>query len=98
MTTRMAIERKFNVEFLISRSAMYMTACPKPILRDKAQQNIARRTHGRTILRNGRSAPLDFTPDRGSRHEQWALTSGDNLHIIGVHGAAGDLSGADGIR
>jgi hypothetical protein len=27
-----------------------------------------------------------------------ALTSGDNLHIIAVHGAAGNLSGADGIE
>jgi hypothetical protein len=33
--TRMATERKFNVGFLISRSAIHMTACLKSILRDK---------------------------------------------------------------
>jgi hypothetical protein len=33
-----------------------------------------------------------------AHHPSMALTSGDNLPIIGVHGVVGDLFGADGIE
>src|SRR5258705_3684313 len=60
MTTRMAIERKFNVDFLISRGAINMRQHALNRSRgDKDWQNIAK-VHGRPILRNGRVCPLNF--------------------------------------